>query len=98
MTNNTIGHEDAITCLSIMPNFDIISGSIDKYVVHWTNCFLTMCSINSTARIWRGGKCIKVLSGHAAPVWGVLSLPNGNIVTGTRWKILVRISSILIFT
>lgn len=27
-----LGHEDAITCLSILPNFDIISGSVDKYV------------------------------------------------------------------
>lgn len=27
-----LGHEEAITCLSVMPNYDIVSGSVDKYV------------------------------------------------------------------
>lgn len=37
----------------------------------------------STVRRWRNGKAVEVLEGHDGPVQSVLSLPSGEVVTGS---------------
>lgn len=35
-----------------------------------------------TVRIWNGSNCIAELKGHSLAVWAVISLDNGDIVSG----------------
>eukprot|EP01133_Synstelium_polycarpum_P005625 gene5625-6489_t len=46
-------------------------------------------SWDKTVRIWENGECVAVLEKHQAAVWGVLGLPNGDIVTASADKLIL---------
>jgi hypothetical protein len=46
-----LGHEEAITCFAVMPNYDIVSGSVDKYVHNSALCRVNFIKITSHDKI-----------------------------------------------
>jgi phospholipase A-2-activating protein len=54
----------------------------------------------STVRRWRNGKVVGILEGHDGPVQAVLSLPGGEVMTGSSdmtmklWRGSICISTI----
>jgi len=69
------GHSDAIWCVAVLPNGNIISGSEDKTLIEWDK---------------NTGQCLKTLKGHSGAVLCVAALPNGNIISGSEDKTLIK--------
>ncbi|EFA76678.1 hypothetical protein PPL_09428 [Heterostelium album PN500] len=46
-------------------------------------------SWDKTVKIWNNADCVQTLEKHEAAVWGVLGLPNGNIVTASADKKII---------
>ena len=73
------GHTENICALAIGKDDTIISGSWDK----------SISLMSRTAKIWKDGKCISNLTGHAYAVWGVLELENGLTATGSADQTII---------
>jgi len=67
-----VGHTKKITCITNLPNGDIITGSADKKIKIWNS---------DTGRL--AGKCIKTLHGHQNGILCVNVLLDGRIISGS---------------
>lgn len=62
------GHSDQITCISILPDGRIVSGSYDASLIIWDP---------------NSGRCLQKLKGHSQRITCLSVLPNGQIISGS---------------
>lgn len=63
------GHEEAISCVTVLPDGRVISGSYDNTLRVWDAA---------------SGRCLRTLEGHTGGVICMAVLPDGRVVSGSR--------------